>query len=89
MAALGKLAWRYGLPLLLYSAAVCFITYPLVTDLGGWLAGASYGDAYEYTRAGWWANYAIRNGLNPFYQSLFNYPEGFFSAAQWSQPLIY
>lgn len=89
MTALGRAAWRYGVPLLLYSAAVCFITYPLVTDLGGWLAGASYGDAYEYARAGWWANYALRNGLSPFYQSLFNYPEGFFSAAQWSQPLIY
>ncbi|MBO9308286.1 MAG: hypothetical protein J7551_00705 [Chloroflexi bacterium] len=89
MALLGKIAWRYGLPLLLYSAAVCFITYPLVTDLDGWLAGASYGDAFEYARAGWWANYALRNGLNPFYQSLFGYPDGFFSAAQWSQPLIY
>ncbi len=89
MAALRKFAWRYGLPLLLYSAAVCFITYPLITDLNGWLAGASYGDAYEYARAGWWAHYALRNGLNPFYQSLFGYPDGFFSAAQWSQPLIY
>lgn len=89
MAALGRVVWRYGLPLLLYSVAVGFITYPLITDLGGWLAGASYGDAYEYARAGWWANYALRNGLNPFYQSLFNYPEGYFSAAQWSQPLIY
>lgn len=89
MVVIGRLAWRWGLALLLYSAAVCFITYPLITDLGGWLAGASYGDAYEYARAGWWANYALRNGLNPFYQSLFNYPEGFFSAAQWSQPLIY
>lgn len=89
MAAARRVAWRYGLPLLIYAAAVCFITYPLITDLDGWLAGASYGDAFEYARSGWWAAYAPQNGSNPFYQSLFAYPEGFFSAAQWSQPLTY
>ncbi|MCE7946376.1 MAG: hypothetical protein DYG88_03005 [Chloroflexi bacterium CFX4] len=89
MAAARTVAWRYGLPLLIYVAAVCCITYPLITDLGGWLAGASYGDAFEYARSGWWAAYALQNGANPFYQSLFAYPEGFFSAAQWSQPLTY
>ncbi len=89
MAAAHRVAWRYGLPLLTYAAAVYFITYPLITDLGGWLAGASYGDAFEYARSGWWAAYALQKGSNPFYQSLFAYPEGFFSAAQWSQPLTY
>src|SRR5258708_1563650 len=43
----------------------------------------------EYARLGWGAHYALQHGLNPFYQSLFGYPNGFFNAQQWSQPLIY
>src|SRR5258708_33921058 len=43
----------------------------------------------EYARLGWGAHYALQHGLNPFYQSLCGYPNGFFNAQQWSQPLIY
>ncbi len=77
------------IPLLVYTLAAAFITWPLVTQLSTHAAGAGYGDSFEYIRLGWWGKYALQNGLNPFYQSLFAYPDGFFSAVQWAQPLIY
>ncbi len=79
----------WALPLLIYSLAACFMTWPLITQLSSHIGGAGYGDSLEYTRLGWWAGYALQHGLNPFYQSLMGYPDGFFSAVQWSQPLIY
>ncbi len=82
--------WRgVRLPLAVYTLAALFTTWPLVTQLSTHIAGAGYGDGYEYLRLGWWARYALQNGLNPFQQSLFGYPDGFFSAFQWAQPLIY
>ncbi|MBX3063090.1 MAG: hypothetical protein KF726_08945 [Anaerolineae bacterium] len=77
------------LPLIVYLVAALFVTYPLVTQLGTHIAGAGYTDSFEYARLGWWGKYAVTHGLNPFYQSLFGYPDGFFSAVQWAQPLIY
>jgi len=77
------------IPLIVYTLAAIFITWPLVTQLSTHAAGAGYGDSFEYIRLGWWGKYALQNGLNPFYQSLFAYPDGFFSAVQWAQPLIY
>jgi hypothetical protein len=77
------------LPLLVYTPAVLFITWPLAVQLSTHVAGAGYGDSFEYVRLGWWGRYALQHGLNPFYQSLFGYPDGFFSAVQWAQPLIY
>src|SRR5512144_1175435 len=79
----------FGLPLALYTLAALWITWPLVTRLSTDVVGAGYGDSFEYARLGWWAKYALQNGLNPFYQSLLAYPAGFFIATQAAQPLIY
>ncbi|MEP7286251.1 MAG: hypothetical protein ABI947_10840 [Chloroflexota bacterium] len=76
-------------PVVVYTLVALFITWPLVTQLSTHVAGPEYGDSFEYTRLGWWARYAVQHGLNPFYQSLLGYPEGFFSATQWAQPLTY
>src|SRR5258707_7200935 len=65
------------------------ITWPLAANFSTHYAGPETADSVEYARLGWWAKYALQHGLNPFYQSLFGYPQGFFSATQWSQPLIY
>src|SRR5581483_7343468 len=46
-------------------------------------------DTVEHLRMIWWTKYALQHGLNPFYQSLFGYPDGFFSSVQWAQPLVY
>jgi hypothetical protein len=82
--------WRdAGLPLAIYTLAALLITWPLVTQFSTHIAGAGFGDSAEYVRLGWWARYAVQNGLNPFYQSLLGYPDGFFSATQAAQPLIY
>jgi hypothetical protein len=51
--------------------------------------GAGYGDQFENARIVWWTQYALQHGASPFYQSLLGYPDGFFSAAQWAQPLGY
>src|SRR5215217_9066934 len=72
-----------------YTATALFITWPLVTQLSTTVAGAPYGDSFEFVRLGWWAKYALQHGLNPFYQSLFAYPAGYYDAVQIAQPLIY
>jgi hypothetical protein len=77
------------LPLVCYTAAAVFITWPLATQLSTHVGGGGFGDSFEYVRLGWWGAYALQNGLDPFFQSLFGYPEGIFSAAQAAQPLIY
>jgi hypothetical protein len=76
-------------PLLVYILAALFITWPLATQITTHTGGGGFGDSFEYVRLGWWGQYAITHGLNPFYQSLLAYPEGFFSTTQWMQPLIY
>ncbi len=82
--------WRdAGLPLAVYTLAALLITWPLATQFSTHIAGAGFGDSVEYVRLGWWAKYAVQNGLNPFYQGLLGYPDGFFSATQAAQPLIY
>ncbi len=81
--------YQVGLPLLVYTVVALVITWPLATQFSTYAAGAYYGDSFEYIRLGWWGKYALQHGLNPFYQSLFGYPDGFFSAVQWAQPLIY
>src|SRR5438477_8121448 len=75
--------------MLIYTFIALVITWPLAAHLSTHLAGPETSDSIEYARLGWWAKYALQHGLNPFYQSLFGYPEGFFSATQWCQPLIY
>ncbi|MBE2192710.1 MAG: hypothetical protein IAE83_00890 [Anaerolinea sp.] len=77
------------LPFTLYALVVLIITAPLVGQLSTHVGGAEYGDSFEYLRLGWWGRYALSSGLNPFYQSLLVYPEGFLSATQIAQPLIY
>lgn len=77
------------LPLVCYTAAAVFMTWPLATQLSTHVGGGGFGDSFEYVRLGWWGAYALQNGLDPFFQSLFGYPEGIFSAAQAAQPLIY
>ena len=77
------------LPLVLYSLVAAFITWPLITRLSTHVIGTDLTDSYEFLRLGWWAKYAIQHGQNPFYQSLFAYPAGYFDAVQWAQPLIY
>lgn len=77
------------LPLVLYALVALIITAPLVGQLSTHVGGAEYGDSFEYLRLGWWGRYALANGLNPFYQSLLVYPNGFLSATQIAQPLIY
>lgn len=85
-----RIGWSViGLPMVIYMLAAVFITWPLITQLSSHVAGAGYGDGFEYIRLGWWAKYALQHGLNPFYQSLFGYPQGFSSAVQLAQPLIY
>jgi hypothetical protein len=78
-----------ALPLVVYTVAIVFITWPLVAHLSTQIAGPEYADSLEYMRLGWWGKYALQNGLNPFQQSLFAYPQGFVSAIQIAQPLIY
>lgn len=79
------------LPLLVYLVVVLAVTWPLVTQLSTSIIGNSVADsdAVEHLRMIWWVKYALQHGLNPFYQSYFGYPSGFFSAIQWSQPLVY
>jgi hypothetical protein len=77
------------MPCLVYALATMFITWPIVTQLSTHGLGAGYGDQFENVRLIWWAQYALQHGLNPFYQSLLGYPEGFFSATLWSEPLTY
>lgn len=80
---------RTFVPLAVYTVIALVITYPLTTRFDTYVGGFGFGDSFEYLRLGWWGRYALQNGLNPFYQSLFAYPDGFFSATQWAQPLIY
>src|SRR5258708_2262138 len=75
--------------MLVYTFIALVITWPLTAHLSTHLAGPEYSDSIEYARLGWWATYALQQGMNPFQQSLFGYPQGFFSAVQWAQPLIY
>ena len=83
-------SWRLILlPLFIYTLTALFITWPLVTRMSTHLAGPGYTDSYEFVRLGWWAQYALIHGLNPFYQSLLGYPAGFMDATQIAQPLIY
>lgn len=85
----GQVQRWLALPLVLYSLVALAITFPLVSQITTHIGGAGYGDGTEYVRLGWWFRYALSTGQNPFYQSLFAYPDGFFSAVQWAQPLIY
>ncbi|GEM_PF-768320 len=82
---------RFGLPLVLYTLAALFMTYPLILHLSTHAPGPSLSgsDTVEHLRMIWWTKYALQHGLNPFYQSLFGYPDGFFSSVQWAQPLVY
>lgn len=77
------------LPTVVYGLAVIFITWPLVTQFTTHFVGGEHSDVVEHVRLVWWTQHALENGLNPFYQSLFAYPDGFFSAVQWAQPLVY
>lgn len=87
--ALRELLRGWALPLAFYTLAALIITWPLVTQLSTHVAGGGFADSFEYVRLGWWGKYALQNGLNPFYQSLLAYPDGFLSATQIAQPLIY
>jgi type IV secretory pathway VirB3-like protein len=71
----------------LYCLVACVITYPLITDLAGRLAGHPFGDSYEISRHVWWINHALRNGLPLFEQPLLLYPDGVPSAYFWGNPL--
>src|SRR5262245_8910080 len=85
-------AWSYvALPVIIYAIIVSAVTWPLVTQLSTHVISTSVAvtDDVEHLRMIWWVNYALRNGLNPFYQSLFGYPDGFLSIIQWAQPLVY
>src|SRR5438128_2043628 len=84
-----RVVYLFLIPLLLYTAAALFITWPLVTQFSTAVAGAQYGDSFEFVRLGWWAKYAMQHGLNPLYQGLFAYPSGYMDAVQIAQPLIY
>jgi hypothetical protein len=75
--------------MVVYGLATVFITWPLSAHLSTRLVGNELSDVIEHVRLVWWTRYALQNGLNPFYQSLFAYPDGFFSAVQWAQPLTY
>src|SRR5262249_23230156 len=76
-------------PLIFYTLAALLITYPLITQLSTHVVGFDNPDSFEYTRLGWWGKYAPQHGLNPLYQSLLGYPDGFSSPVQLPQPLIY
>jgi len=78
-----------ALPIAVYALAAIIISWPAVTQLGIRGLGAGYGDQFENARLVWWTQYALQHGSNPFYQSMLGYPDGFFSAAQWAQPLGY
>jgi hypothetical protein len=78
-----------ALPLVVYLAAALFMTWPLATQITTHFAGPGHTDSYEYARLGWWGRYALMAGLNPFYQSRFAHPDGYFDAVQAAQPLIY
>src|SRR5579859_3035231 len=80
---------RLLLPVVFYACVAVFITWPLATQLTTHTVGFENPDSFANIRLGWWAGYALQHGLNPFYQSLFGYPDGFFSSIQWSQPLVY
>src|SRR5689334_2898331 len=84
-----KLPITVLLPVILYSLVAIFITYPLITQLSTNVIGIQFTDSFEFVRLGWWGKYALQQGSSPFYQTLFGYPDGFFSAVQWSQPLVY
>ncbi len=79
---------RYFLPLF-YLLIACLITFPAITQLSTHGIGAGYGDQFENAHAIWYVQYALQNGLNPFYQSLLAWPSGFFSAPLWAEPLTY
>ena len=63
--------------ILLYLAAACLITWPLLLDLSGQFLGGDTSDAYEMARHIWWFKYALQNGLDLFWQSNLGYPDGF------------
>jgi len=69
--------------------AAVIVTWPLVRHLDDRAAGTGYADTFEVTRHIWWANQALRQGVNPFDQRLLAYPDGFMSWAQWAHPLQY
>ena len=77
------------LPIVIYLTAALAITWPLITQISTAAIGTAYGDEFERVRLIWWVREAIQHGHNPFYQSLFAYPDGFFSAPQWAEPLAY
>ncbi|MHB8625942.1 MAG: hypothetical protein ACYDBJ_12050 [Aggregatilineales bacterium] len=81
--------FRFLLPPALYMLAAILITWPIISQLSTYGLGAGYGDQFENVRLIWWTKDALQHGLNPFYQSLLGYPIGFFSAAQWAEPLGY
>jgi hypothetical protein len=75
--------------MIVYGLAAAFITWPLSTHLSTRFVGNELSDVVEHVRLVWWTQQALQTGLNPFYQSLFAYPDGFFSTVQWAQPLTY
>src|SRR5579859_5403264 len=84
--------WLYlVLPLIVFAIVISAVTWPLITQLSTHVISGdvSITDDIEHLRMIWWVRYALQQDLNPFYQSLFGYPNGFFSTIQWAQPLVY
>jgi hypothetical protein len=70
-----------------YFMLACLVTYPLITDLSGQLAGHPFGDSYEIARHAWWIQHALANGQPLFEQPLLLYPTGTPSLYFWGNPL--
>lgn len=79
------------LPVAIFTVIIIAVTWPLASQLSTHMISGSVEttDDIEHLRMIWWVKYALQHGLNPFYQSLFGYPDGFFSVVQWAQPLVY
>jgi hypothetical protein len=79
--------WEWAGALILYIGLALGITFPAITQLSTHAIGIGHGDQFENIRLIWWTQYALQNGLNPLHQSLLGYPDGFFSAPSWAEPL--
>ena len=79
---LRKLLIAFVLPVVIYAGVALFVTYPLVTQLSTDVIGTQFTDSFEFVRGGWWGAYALQHHLSPFYQSMYAYPNGFFSTVQ-------
>lgn len=75
------------LPLVVYTLAALFITWPLARHLDSHAAGAGYADTYTYLRASWAAKEALLHGHSPFTHTLLAYPGGYTSRLLWATPL--